>query len=134
MEMTGIGRVDFFANVDGPWLARCREEFAVELSRLAGQLLEFQAWGQEERMDDLSEREKYVLGVKDAAKWTLGVSRKAPFRPGKTAVSNAQVAETVDSAQAVSRLNPHFRPYAEGVKAWLFWLTGTDGALRYPST
>jgi hypothetical protein len=131
VEMTKIGRVDFFANVDGPWPNRCRDEFAVELDRLAGHLLVLMAAGKDRPAEDFSASEQFVIGVKDAAAWTLGVSSKAPFRGGVTVVSDRALGERVADAVLLIRLDTQVRYYAEGVRAWLLWLAGDGDGVRY---
>jgi len=131
--MTTIGRVDFFANVDGPWVSRSREDFAGELDALAGRLLLVRAAGGDRAAEDFSEAEQFVIGVKDAAAWTLGVTTKAPFQPGVTVVSDAELSRRVADAQLLISLGTVARFYSQGVKAWLFWLIGRGEHVEYPA-
>ncbi len=131
-EMTAVGRVDFFANVDGPWPLRSRADFGVQLDQLAIRLRLVAAGGVHRGGDELSVGEQFTIGVKDAAAWTLGISSKAPFVPGVTVVSDSALGARVADAQLMVSLGAEARYYAAGVRAWLFWLTGVVESVEYP--
>jgi len=133
MEMTSVGRVNFAANVSGPWTCRTREDFLRELDRLAERLRLMLDAGLKEEVENLTRGQKFTIGVKDAAAWTLGKTQKAPFGPELVVVSDASVGALVTEAFQITRMETIARDYAFGVLVWLLWLFGEGSpTINYP--
>lgn len=123
---------DFAANTDGPWPLPW-SAFVRELDKLAA------ADKQRHKRGDVPPsqvpvQDIFVMGAWSAMRWTLGASAKPPFWQGPPVlVSNAVIERVLGSA---GHLATHglgdLRWYAEGVRAWLRWITGGIPAIVYP--
>jgi hypothetical protein len=130
----GEGVFDFAANTDGPWPLPW-SAFVRELDRLAAADKERQKRG-DVPPSQVPVRDIFVMGAWSAMRWTLGASAKPPFWQGPPVlVSNAVIERVLGSA---GHLATHglgdLRWYAEGVRAWLRWITGGIPAIAYPPT
>ena len=123
---------DFAANTDGPWAPRW-SAFQREMDKLSAVRWERIRAG-ERPPAQLSAREMFSMGAWAAMEWTLGVKAKPPFWQGPPAlVSNVMIGRTLTSAGNVAAHGrAEMRPYAEGVRAWLRWITGQAPEVVYP--
>jgi hypothetical protein len=126
--------MDFAANVDGRW-APSWSAFEIELRRLTALMGRVEAAGANRAPEELTDLEQFVQGVKMAAAWTLGTSSVPPLSGNVPApVSNAAIARVVANAERVMVRQPVIRRYAEGVGAWLLWITGQAPEIAYPAS
>lgn len=122
---------DFAANTDGrwkpPWPA-----FVREMDTLAAANRERFRPGRERPLSQLSPREKFVVGAWSAMTWTLGQTAKPPLWQGPPVlVSNASIGQALQIAEHMTaRADLHW--YAEGVRAWLRWITAEIPQVVYP--
>ncbi len=125
--------LDFAANRDGRW-APTWEAFQRELARMTDLLDDLVHAGIDRAPEHFTDREQFVQGVKMTAAWTLGTEAFPPLS-GRTAtaVSDAAVGQVLAQAERVIVVQPQIRWYAEGVRAWLRWITGEVPVGRVPA-
>ncbi len=124
--------LDFAANMDGRW-APTWAAFETELDRLTGLIRELAAAGVDRAPEEFSAREQFVQGMQAAARWTLGQVTRPPLWQGPPVpVCNDVIDLVATEATRVTRVMPVIRWYAEGVLAWLRWITGRSVVIVYP--
>lgn len=130
----GEGVFDFAANTDGPWPLPW-PEFVRELDRLAAADKERRGRG-DVPPSQVSARDLFVMGAWSAMRWTLGTSAKPPFWQGPPVlVSNTVIGRVLGGAGHLAAHGLGDLPwYAEGVRAWLRWITGEIPQIVYPPT
>lgn len=123
---------DFAANTDGPWPLPW-SAFEREIGKLAAADRERLRVG-EVPLSRLSPLHGFVLGVRSAMEWTLGLAAKPPFWPGPPVlVSDAAIGRALHNAGNVAargRADLHW--YAQGAQAWLLWIAGLESEIVYP--
>jgi hypothetical protein len=125
--------MNFSANVDGPWLVRTWDDFVVELDQLTEHLAALKAVGSSTDVVELPAAE-FVLGVRAAANWTLGVWSQAPATQRPLTVSDEAVVEQAQIARGLALGDDAaLRLYGAGAFAWLRWLTGMETSIAYPA-
>jgi len=120
----------FAVNVDGPWPRR-EDELAAERVRLEERMGVGRTAGGNRPSKAFTPAERFVAGARDASRWTFGCSPMAPFSDQARSVSFAAVAEVVAVAERLLTGPPAVRHYADGVRAWLLWITGGVAVMEY---
>jgi hypothetical protein len=123
---------DFAANTDGPWPLPW-SAFEREIGKLAAADRQRLGLG-EVPLSRLSPLHGFVLGVRSAMEWTLGLAAKPPFWPGPPVlVSDAAIGRALYNAGNVAaRGRADLFWYAEGAQAWLRWIAGLVPEIVYP--
>lgn len=124
---TGVGVLD--AGV--PW-PRTPQELDREWGRVVELVAEMTS-GPARRASELSPGERYVMGVRAAARWTLGDSSRTPTSGRELEMSGAQIRAELALAERVVDRRAAGWAYASGVLEWLLWVTGAREELPpYP--
>lgn len=124
---------DFAANVDGPWVCRSWDEFAVEMNALTEAYTHLREAGLGRDIDEFSDRELFVKGVYRAMRWTLAVTQESPLGFCPAVVSNAEVAAQEALGQRMATASDRTIAWvAAGVVFWLRWIMGKNEVIAYP--
>lgn len=116
-----------FIPIDGqgpgsPWV-RSPQEIEDQVGILGALLYEMVSKGDRE-VDQLSYGERYAIGVRAAAQWTLGESEVSPLTAQTAAPSAGRVGSELDAASWLVANRGTGHEMAAGVRAWLAWMTG----------
>jgi hypothetical protein len=124
--------LDYAANADGRW-APTWESLQAELATLMAVIEELLSSGIALATGGGSDLEHFVQGMESAASWTLGLKPAPPLSSRSPApVCDAVIAENLAEAEQVIAGLPMNRWFAEGVRAWLLWITGECPGIGYP--
>ncbi|MEJ2579700.1 MAG: hypothetical protein P8Z68_11510 [Kineosporiaceae bacterium] len=131
---SAMRRVNFSANVDGPWSHRSQADLAGELVRLTRYTARVRTPGLDCAPESLSPVEAFVHGAAAAAMWTVGLTSRAPIGTRPLALSNKTITEQREAAGRRADAPGRARAnVAAGVAAWLDWLTGKRPEMDYPA-
>jgi len=110
----------------GPW-ARSAEEVG-DCWRVLGGLVSRFARGVAadpgRPAEELSYGERYLLGAHAAARWTLGLTTRAPLTGQEAVPDEHRIAIELAYADGCLAARGVLGDPAAGVRAWLAWLTG----------
>ena len=105
-----------------PWV-RARSEIEEQINILGALLSEMVTKGDREA-GELSYGERYTVGVRAAAQWSLGETRSAPLMGSSLPpTAGALESELALAEHLVTSCGPG-HDLAAGVRAWLTWMTG----------
>lgn len=123
---TDAGRGRLLPRFDGPW-ARSGQEVRDcwgVLGGLIGAFAEGLAADPGRMTSELSYGERYTLGAHAAARWTLGLTPRAPLTAQEAVPDVHRVAIELAYADGCLTAEGPLQDPAAGVRAWLAWLTG----------
>jgi hypothetical protein len=113
-----------------PW-PRTPDDVAREWARLEARYARITVVGRR-TMADLSSAERFVVGVRAAARWTRGEVEKSPVCLVGAPLTGQGVRDELDAAEALMEARGRHWEYATGVLHWLLWVTGASEDLPYP--
>jgi hypothetical protein len=120
VEFLPIGEGPRFS---GPWVRSARE--IEENWRVLGVLVDQILARPDRAFGDFSYGERYTLGVRAAARWSLGLEVKAPLTAEPAPVDGANLVAELAVAEYLADGDTPASGPAAGVWAWLAWLTGS---------
>jgi hypothetical protein len=120
---------DFDRERPAAWV-RTPEEIAEKLDIL-GTLLEQMTMRGDRTADDLSYGERYTLGLRAAARWTLAETSLSPLTSGTDTPTPDRVADEMAIAEFVIATRKPGHDLAAGVLAWLRWMLGQTDQLVF---
>lgn len=114
---------------DGPWVRSARE--IDEMWEIVNALVEAIAAAGDRSPAELSYAERYTLGMRAAARWTVGLTARIPpsgeeLPPDRRRAVAERVLADLLSVEGRLPGDP-----AAGVHAWLAWLTGAVDELVF---
>ena len=80
---------------------------------------------------DLSPAERYTLGIRAAAYWTLGLSDRDPLSGEEYPLTDERLTTTLAVADHLVTAHAPAEDLAAGVRAWLTWITGNTERLAF---
>ena len=118
----GAGSGPVEPRFDGPWV-RSSQEIEQMLGAVRA-LVDAIAAKPNRSASEVSYAERYTLGVRAAARWTVGLTARTPLSGQEVPSDPGKIgAELLAAERGVGAGGP-----SDGVRAWLEWLTGaTDG-------
>jgi hypothetical protein len=113
-----------------PWV-RTEAELAREWARLTARLVAVTG-GRGRAVAEMDGAERALLGVRAAARWTLGETACAPMSRDRVLVTGASIRGELAEAERVMEERGSRWPYATGVLYWLLWITGATPEMVHP--
>lgn len=109
---------------------RSRQEIEDNLDIL-GALVDGMKASPDRTAADLTYAERYTLGIRAAARWSLGVVDQAPLTGVDAPADVERVAGEIAVADFLVAGGGAASGPAAGVRAWLTWLTGASPRLEF---
>lgn len=128
VEITAFGGRD---GPTGQW-ARSPGEIEANLG-IIGVLVDGIAASPDRTAEDLNYGERYTLGLRAAARWSLGISGRTPLTGDDVEPDPGRVVTELAVAEYLIAHGSEGCEPAAGVRAWLTWLTGETDHLVFKS-